>query len=153
MTIAIVAAAAIGELITALVITAFVLVAEILEEMTVEQVAVEDLAAGGVVLVEPDGRIPVDGTVVAGSSFVDQATVTGESMPAEKTAGDRVFAGTVNLAGTLDIRVDGVGEDTTYGRIVHPSPRLRTSGRRCSGSPTSSPATSSTSPSPPPSPT
>ncbi len=145
MSIAIAAAAAIGELFTALVITGFVLVAEILEEMTVdrgrraiadlldtlprrvtvrrngtvEQVPVEDLASGEVVLVEPGGRIPVDGTVVAGSSFVDQATVTGESMPAEKTIGDGVFAGTVNLAGTLDIRVEGVGADTTYGRIIH----------------------------------
>jgi len=107
MSIAIVAAAAIGEFFTALVITLFVLVAEVLEGMTVSRgrraihdlldflprsvsvrrgdavrdVDTEDLKVGDAVLVNPGGRVPVDGTVLSGHSFLDQARITGESSP------------------------------------------------------------------------
>ena len=144
MTIAIVSAAAISEFFTALVITLFVLVAEVLEGMTVSrgrraisdlldflpravavrragavtEVDAATLVIGDAVLVNPGGRIPVDGTVIAGHSFVDQARITGESMPIEKTAGAAVFAGSINQSGALEIRAERIGRDTSYGKII-----------------------------------
>jgi heavy metal translocating P-type ATPase len=144
MTIALVAASAIGEFFTALLITIFVLIAEIIESMTVGrgrgaikqlldllpqtvevrsegQVGTRDLAGvavGDVVLVRPGGHIPVDGVVVNGHSFVDQANITGESLPVEKISGARVFAGTMNQSGVLEIRTDKIGHDTAFGRII-----------------------------------
>jgi len=144
MTIALVAASAIGEFFTALLITVFVLVAEIIEGMTVGRgrsaikelldllpqnveiradggVAPRSIAnvrIGDVVLVRPGGHIPVDGVVVSGHSFVDQANITGESMPVEKIPGARVFAGTINQSGVLEIRTDKIGSDTAFGRII-----------------------------------
>jgi Cd2+/Zn2+-exporting ATPase/Cu+-exporting ATPase len=144
MTIAIGAAAAIGELFTALVIVLFVLVAEVLEGLTVgrgrkairqlvevlprtaivrrggsdQEVAAEDLKSGDLIVVKPGARIPIDGIVVAGHSFVDQATITGESMPVEKLPAAQVFAGTVNQFGALEVRTVGVGRDTAFGRII-----------------------------------
>jgi len=144
MSIAIVAAAAISELFTALVITLFVLVAEVLEGMTVSrgrrairdlldflpravsvrraggvsEVDADTLSLGDAVLVNPGGRIPVDGTVIAGHSFVDQARITGESMPLEKSVGANVFAGSINQSGALEIRAERIGRDTSYGKII-----------------------------------
>src|SRR6202163_4273679 len=144
MSIAIVAAAAISEFFTALVITLFVLVAEVLEGLTVSrgrrairdlldflpravsvrragnisEVDADTLAVGDAVLVNPGGRIPVDGTVIAGHSFVDQARITGESMPLEKIAGASVFAGSINQSGALEIRAERIGRDTSYGKII-----------------------------------
>jgi len=66
----------------------------------------------------PADRIPVDGTVIAGHSFVDQARITGESMPLEKTAGAPVFAGSINQSGALEIRAERIGRDTSYGKII-----------------------------------
>ena len=74
--------------------------------------------AGEIVLVKPGTRIPVDGVVAGGHSFVDQATITGESMPAEKIKGTSVYAGTINQSGALEIRVDRMGRDTTFGKII-----------------------------------
>jgi Cd2+/Zn2+-exporting ATPase/Cu+-exporting ATPase len=76
------------------------------------------LDVGDAVLVNPGGRIPVDGTVVAGHSFVDQARITGESLPIEKTAGSTVFAGSINQSGALEIRAERIGRDTSYGKII-----------------------------------
>jgi heavy metal translocating P-type ATPase len=144
MAIAIVAALAIREVFTALVITLFVLVAEILEGLTVgrgrtairhlvgllpttatvrtndswRDVETSEITAGDIVLVKPGARIPVDGVVVGGHSFVDQATITGESMPTEKSNGTWVYAGTINQSGALEIRVDRMGRDTTFGKII-----------------------------------
>ena len=144
MSIAIVAAAAISEFVTALVITLFVLIAEVLEDMTVSrgrrairdlldflpravsvrrsgaiaEVDADALSVGDAVLVNPGGRIPVDGTVIAGHSFVDQARITGESMPVEKGAGSPVFAGSINQSGALEIRAERIGRDTSYGKII-----------------------------------
>ncbi len=144
MSIAIIAAAAIGEFFTALVITVFVLVAEVLEGMTVSRgrraihelldflprsvsvrragivrdVDAGELAPGDAVLVNPGARVPVDGTVIAGHSFVDQARITGESMPVEKTAGGAVYAGSINQSGALEIRAERIGRDTSYGKII-----------------------------------
>jgi heavy metal translocating P-type ATPase len=144
MTIAIVAAAAIGEWFTALVVLLFVLVAEELEHMTVAQgrvaikelvdflpaearvrresaivtIPLADVRAGDHVFVSPGEKIPVDGAVVEGDSAVDQSRITGESMPADKHPGAAVFAGSINLMGALEIRVERVGRDTSFGRIV-----------------------------------
>jgi Cd2+/Zn2+-exporting ATPase/Cu+-exporting ATPase len=144
MTIAIVAAAAIGEFFTALVITLFVLVAEVLEGMTVgrgrkaihdllgflpravsvrragaiRSVSTADLVLGDAVLVAPGGRIPVDGTVLKGHSFVDESRITGESLPVEKTVGAHVFAGSINQSGALEVSTSRIGRDTSYGKII-----------------------------------
>ena len=144
MAIAIVAALVIREIFTALVITLFVLVAEILEGLTVgrgrtairhlvgllpttatvrrneswQDVETKEIAVDEIVLVKPGARIPVDGIVAGGHSFVDQATITGESMPAEKSKGTSVYAGTINQSGALEIRVDRMGRDTTFGKII-----------------------------------
>jgi cation transport ATPase len=144
MTIAIVAAAAIGQFFTALIITLFVLVAEVLEGLTVGRgrkairdlleflpsevsvgrsgairvVPAEKLHIGDAILVAPGGRIPVDGTVLSGHSFVDESRITGESMPTEKTADTHVFAGSINQSGALEIRAERIGRDTSYGKII-----------------------------------
>jgi Cu+-exporting ATPase len=144
MSIAVIAAAAIGSFFTALVITLFVLLAEILEGLTVargrraihdlldflpravsirhaggvREVAADALKIGDAVLVNPGGRVPVDGTVIGGHSFVDQARITGESMPVEKSAGAPVYAGSINQSGALEIRAERIGRDTSYGKII-----------------------------------
>ena len=82
-------------------------------------VPVAELQVGDVVVVKPGARIPVDGVVTAGASGVNQAPITGESMPVEKFPGSSVFSGTLNESGHLEIRTAKVGENTTLARIVH----------------------------------
>ncbi len=144
MTIALVAALAIGEFFTASVITIFVLIAEVLEGLTVgrgrqaikdlldllpnltfvqdesgeRQVKTDELQVADIVLVKPGGRVPVDGEVIRGHSFVDQASITGESLPVEKVPGTLVYAGTINQNGVLEVRTTGVGRDTAFGKII-----------------------------------
>jgi heavy metal translocating P-type ATPase len=144
MAIAILAALAIREVFTALVITLFVLVAEVLEGLTVgrgrqairhlidllpsqatvnaegawKDVGVQEVSIGTIVLIKPGSRIPVDGSVVGGHSFVDQAPITGESMPVEKNPGAEVYAGTINQSGALEVRAERLGRDTTFGKII-----------------------------------
>jgi P-type Cu+ transporter len=144
MTIALVSALVIREVFTALLIVFFVLIAEVLEELTVgrgrraiqdlldllpQQVELRradgvrpaslgELSSGDVVLVRPGGRVPVDGIVVGGHSFIDQAAITGESMPVEKVPGVHVYAGTVNQSGILEIQTKTVGRDTAFGKII-----------------------------------
>jgi heavy metal translocating P-type ATPase len=84
-----------------------------------ETVRAVDLAVGDIVLVRPGERIPADGAVVAGASEVDQATITGESLPVDKLAGDEVFAGTLNGTGVLRVRVDRRAEDSVVARIAN----------------------------------
>ncbi|MFM0741671.1 heavy metal translocating P-type ATPase [Paraburkholderia xenovorans] len=74
---------------------------------------------GAVVRVKPGERIALDGEIVAGRSSVDQAPITGESLPVDKTVGDAVFAGTINQAGSLDFRVTAAAANTTLARIIH----------------------------------
>jgi Cd2+/Zn2+-exporting ATPase len=74
---------------------------------------------GALARVKPGARIPLDGRVRAGNSAVDQAPVTGESIPVDKQAGDPVFAGTINQTGTLEIEVTAGANDTTLARIIH----------------------------------
>lgn len=144
MTIAFGAALAIGENLTALIIVLFVLIAEVLEHLTVgrgrlaikelldflpqravvrresqaQEVGTAELRTGDLVLVKPGARIPVDGAVVGGNSFVDQSMITGESLPVEKVAGAHVYAGSINQSGALEVKAEGIGRDTAFGRII-----------------------------------
>ena len=81
-------------------------------------VPVEQLTAGTVVLVRAGEKLPVDGTVVAGEAAVNEASITGESVPIDKTVGGSVLAGTLVESGALDVRTDKVGADTMFARIV-----------------------------------
>ena len=85
----------------------------------VQTVAVKSLAVGAVILVRPGERIPMDGVVRSGQSAVNQAPITGESMPVEKNAGAQVFAGTVNGEGALEIGVTHIERDNTIARMIH----------------------------------
>jgi Cd2+/Zn2+-exporting ATPase len=88
------------------------------EEGVWQQVEAAGVGSGEIVRVKPGERIPLDGIVTAGHSSVNQAPITGESVPVEKTEGDRVFAGTVNENGVLEFRVTGDYRHTTLARIV-----------------------------------
>ena len=83
-------------------------------EVPVEQVGVDSIIA-----VKSGSRVPLDGIVTAGESSIDQAPITGESMPVEKKPGDTVFAGTINGAGSLEIRTTRAYADTTISKIIH----------------------------------
>lgn len=83
-----------------------------------EEASVSELNPEDVILVKSGERIPVDGVVTGGSSCIDQATITGESIPVAKETGDEVFAGTLNQIGALEIKVTKTGKDTTLGQIV-----------------------------------
>ncbi len=82
-------------------------------------IAVDDVRIGDTVIVRPGEKMPLDGRVVAGDSYVNQAPVTGESLPVEKTPGDDVFAGTINGRGALDVLVTRLRRDSTLARIIH----------------------------------
>ena len=79
---------------------------------------VEDLVVGDIVLVRPGEAIPLDSQIVEGSSAIDQASVTGESIPVHKKAGDPVFAGTINQSGGLEIRVAKLAKDSTIEKLI-----------------------------------
>ena len=144
MAVGITAATALGEFAAAAMIVFFMTIAHFLESFTTgrsreairslmritpktarvlrdgaeAQVGIEQVQPGDRVLVRPGEQIPVDGRVLAGHSFVDQAPITGESLPVEKNAGDKVFAGTLNQLGALTVDVTCIGRDTTLGKIV-----------------------------------
>lgn len=77
------------------------------------------VAMGEVVLVKNGAKVPVDGEVIAGTGALDEASITGESIPVEKSRGDHVFAGTISRGGFLQVLATGVGADTTLARIIH----------------------------------
>lgn len=83
------------------------------------EVPVEDLKVRETILVKPGWRIPVDGRIVVGSSNVDQSAVTGEAMPVEKSSGDTVLSGTLNLDGSLEVVVEKPFKDSTISRIIN----------------------------------
>src|SRR5258707_6389898 len=144
MTIALLSALAIGQFFTAIVIAFFVLFAELLEGYTVgggrraienlistlprhvtvrrdgqeSELKAEELSIGEVIVIRPGERIPVDGTVIKGVSYVDQSSITGESLPIEKAEQSKAFAGTINQNAVLEVRVERVGRDTTFGKII-----------------------------------
>ncbi len=86
---------------------------------TEQLLPVASLVVGDVVIVRPGERLPVDGTIVKGESSIDQAPVTGESWPVDKSPGDGVFAGTINGTGSLEVEVSRPASDSTISRIVH----------------------------------
>ena len=81
--------------------------------------AVEDLRVGDEVIVRPGEKVPVDGLVILGHSDVNEAPITGESLPMDKAPGHDVYAGTINGHGALELRVTRVGRDTRIARIIH----------------------------------
>src|SRR5262245_4984976 len=82
------------------------------------EVKIAEVSTGDIVIVRPGERLPVDGLIVAGASSINEAPITGESLPVDKSPGDPVFAGSVNTAGVLEVRATGVGEETTLARII-----------------------------------
>ena len=144
MTIALVAALCIGQFFTALVIAFFVLFAELVEGYTVgggrraienlieslprqvtvrrdgqeRELGIGEVISGETIVIRPGQRVPADGTVSKGHSFVDQASITGESLPVEKVEESKVFAGTINKNGVLEVKVEKIGRDTTFGKII-----------------------------------
>jgi Cd2+/Zn2+-exporting ATPase len=89
------------------------------EGQHLEPVAVDLITPGTVIVIKPGEKIPLDGHVVSGISAVNQAPVTGESLPADKGPGDEVFAGTINGRGALEVRVTKLRRDATLARIIH----------------------------------
>lgn len=144
MTLGALAALAVGEWATALVVVFFMRVGDYAERFTTERarravkgltamapqmarveregaehdVPVSEVRVGETVVVRPGDKIAVDGDVIAGQATVDQATITGESMPVEVGPGARVFAATLASLGSLRVRATRVGQDTTFGRVV-----------------------------------
>jgi Cd2+/Zn2+-exporting ATPase len=82
-------------------------------------VAVDQVPVGAVIVVKPGEKLPLDGQIVIGTSEVNQAPVTGESLPVDKVAGDEVFAGSINGRGALEVKVTRLRRDTTLARIIH----------------------------------
>jgi len=80
---------------------------------------VDDVRAGDVLRIRPGAKVPLDGVVTAGASDVNQAPITGESLPVDKHPGDELFAGTINGRGALEMRVTRLRRDTTLARIIH----------------------------------
>lgn len=83
-----------------------------------EEVDIDDLDEGDILLVKTGGKIPVDGEVVFGSGTANEASITGESMPLGKKPGDPVYAGTILENGTIRIKAEKVGDETTFGKII-----------------------------------
>jgi Cd2+/Zn2+-exporting ATPase len=141
--IAVLAAFASGDYRTAGVVAFFMLMGEIIETRTAEgarasieslikltptkarritkdgeeEVAAKDLAVGDVIRIRPGDNVAADGIIVTGQGSFNQATITGESLPVDKKPGDEVFAGTQNLTGVLEVKVNRAGQDTTLGRV------------------------------------
>lgn len=144
MTLGVVAALAVGEWVTAAIVVVFMRVGEYVENFTTEgarqavkeltaiapqnarieslnleiEIPIHEVKVGDIVIVRPGEKIPVDGEVINGQATVDQASITGESMPIEVTKGNHVFAATIAKLGSLKIKTLRVGADTTFGRVV-----------------------------------
>lgn len=144
MAMGVVASAAIGEFRSSAIIAFFMLISEFIDSFTMErsrkaikdliemapktarvkrdgrevEIPVEEVKKGDIVVVKPGEKIPVEGVIVSGRGSINQAPITGETMPVEKKKGDVVYAATINQLGVLFIRVTHTGEDTTYGRII-----------------------------------
>ncbi len=144
ITVAMIAAIAIGDVFAAGEVAFIMAIGEILEDLTTgrakkglkalmtlapaqgrrvvdgheETVAAEEIQVGDILRILPGESIPVDGTVLAGETSVDQSVVTGESLPVDKAVGDTVFCGTVNRFGTMDIRASKVGADSSLQKLI-----------------------------------
>lgn len=144
MTFGLVAALVVGEWATALIVLFFMYIGEYVEQFTIErahhavnnliaiapqmarverngteqEIPVGEVQVGETVIVRPGEKIPIDGVVVSGQATVDQATITGESLPVEVSSGTKVFAATLAQLGSLRIRTTHIGADTTFGRVI-----------------------------------
>jgi len=144
MTVAIVASLLVAQFTAAVVVTFFVLLSEFIESYAVDkgratilkleksiprralvrrngaevETDVETIRSGEVVIVRDGERIPVDGVIVRGSGFVNQSAITGEALAVEKTNGSRVFAGSVDESGVLEVQTERVGGETVFGQII-----------------------------------
>ena len=144
MAVAIFASLAVGQFTVAVVITFFVLLSEYIETYAVDkgrqtivlleksapkkalvrrngteiEVDTQSLQPNDTVIVRDGERIPVDGTIVVGSAFVNQSAITGESARVEKFAGERVYAGSINESGVVEVRTEKVGSETVFGKII-----------------------------------
>ena len=83
-----------------------------------EEIDVDDVDEGDILLVKTGAKVPVDGTVLTGEGHINEASITGESLPVSKTKDSEVFAGSILENGTIQIQADRVGEDTTFGKII-----------------------------------
>ena len=88
-------------------------------DATWQPVPATDVPVDAIVRIRPGERVPLDGVVTCGTSAINQAPVTGESIPVDKTIGDMVFAGTINQAAELQVRTTAVADDSTLARIIH----------------------------------
>lgn len=144
MTIGVIAALAVGEWVTAAIVVIFMRVGDYVENFTTEsarravkeliaiapqiahverdgreiEVPVGEVVIGEITVVRPGEKIPVDGLVVSGQATLDQAAITGESMPVEVSNGSHVFAATIAKLGSLRVKALRVGADSTFGRVV-----------------------------------
>ena len=144
MTVAIVASLLVAQFTAAVVVTFFVLLSEFIESYAVDkgrativkleksiprralvrrngvevETEVDTIAPGEVVIVRDGERIPVDGIIIRGLGFVNQSAITGEALAVEKMDGSRVFAGSVDESGVLEVRTEKVGNETVFGQII-----------------------------------
>ena len=91
---------------------------KLMDDGEFEEVDIEEVDAGDILLVKTGAKIPVDGTVLTGGGFINEASINGESLPVSKQKGSKVYAGTILENGTIQILAERVGEDTTFGRII-----------------------------------
>jgi Zn2+/Cd2+-exporting ATPase len=89
----------------------------ILKDGNEEEVPASQLQIGDTIRIRPGDNVPADGVIISGQGSLNQATITGESLPADKKTGEEVYAGTQNLTGVLEVKVNRAGEDTTLGRV------------------------------------
>ena len=92
--------------------------ATVIREGKEAEIPIEDVVAGDIVIVKPGGKVPVDGEVVAGESYVDESMITGEPVPPLKTKGSRVVGGTLNTNGVLSVKATKVGRETVLAQII-----------------------------------
>ena len=144
MTIGVIAALVVGQWVTAALVVVFMRIGDYVERFTtesarralkelsslapqtarIEQMGVEmelpiaQVKVGDVVIVRPGEKIAVDGEVISGQATIDQAAITGESMPIEAASGTHVYAATITRLGSLRIRTERIGADTTFGRVI-----------------------------------
>ena len=83
-----------------------------------QEVSIKKIRVGDMILVKPGERIAVDGVIVSGQAAVNEASITGESMPVDKTTGDKVYVGTLNESGVLEVKTEKIGGDTALGKII-----------------------------------
>jgi P-type Cu+ transporter len=144
MTLGVIAALAVGEWVTAALVVLFMRIGDYVENFTTEsarravkeltslapqtarlerggrevEVPIGDVLPGEIVIVRPGDRLPVDGEVLSGQATLDQSAITGESMPVEASGGAHVYAATIAKLGSLRVRADRIGVDTTFGRVI-----------------------------------